>query len=191
MCAVLPTMPSAALIFAKAPVPALMHDCNSDRYPHLQGDILEDIALIENLEETKRTAVDIAEKVKQAKETELSIGKAREVYRPVATRGSLVYFLIDTLNALDRCYHYSMANFVFILRKGEHSCIIVLCSALALCLWSGLLILQDATHQAVRTSHRYSRQRLLQTCVGWLLLSANVTAMDLGVSCHIAVQTLC
>jgi len=85
----------------------------------VQGDILEDIALIENLEETKRTAVDIAEKVKQAKETELSIGKAREVYRPVATRGSLVYFLIDTLNALDRCYHYSMANFVYILRKGE------------------------------------------------------------------------
>jgi len=63
--------------------------------------------------------VDIAEKVKQAKETELSIGKAREVYRTVATRGSLVYFLIDTLNALDRCYHYSMANFVYILRKGE------------------------------------------------------------------------
>ena len=85
----------------------------------MQGDILEDIALIENLEETKRTAVDIAEKVKQAKETELSIGKAREVYRTVATRGSLVYFLIDTLNALDRCYHYSMANFVYILRKGE------------------------------------------------------------------------
>lgn len=65
--------------------------------------------------------MDIAEKVKQAKETELSIGKAREVYRPVATRGSLVYFLIDTLNALDRCYHYSMANFVFILRKGGPS----------------------------------------------------------------------
>ena len=85
----------------------------------VQGDILEDIALIENLEETKRTAVDIAEKVKQAKETEVSIGKAREVYRTVATRGSLVYFLIDTLNALDRCYHYSMANFVYILRKGE------------------------------------------------------------------------
>ena len=110
----------------------------------LQGDILEDIALIENLEETKRTAVDIAEKVKQAKETELSIGKAREVYRPVATRGSLVYFLIDTLNALDRCYHYSMANFVFILRKGEHSCIIVSCSTLALCF---LILLADTARR--------------------------------------------
>lgn len=56
--------------------------------------------------------------VRQAKQTEISISKAREVYRPVATRGSLVYFLIDNLNALDRVYHYSMANFVYILIKG-------------------------------------------------------------------------
>ncbi|KAK9808985.1 hypothetical protein WJX72_007373 [[Myrmecia] bisecta] len=88
------------------------------RLANSQGDILEDIALIENLEETKRTATDIAEKVIQAKTTEVSISKAREVYRPVATRGSLTYFLIDTLNVLDRCYHYSMANFVYILKKG-------------------------------------------------------------------------
>ena len=33
----------------------------------LQGDILDDIPLIENLEETKRTAVQIAEQVKAAK----------------------------------------------------------------------------------------------------------------------------
>lgn len=67
-----------------------------------QGDILEDIELIENLEETKRTAVEIEEKVSQAKVTEVSISAAREVYRPVAARGSQVYFLIDNLNALDR-----------------------------------------------------------------------------------------
>ena len=39
----------------------------------LQGDILEDIELIENLEQTKRTAVDIEEKVKLAKQTEVSV----------------------------------------------------------------------------------------------------------------------
>jgi dynein heavy chain, axonemal len=83
-----------------------------------QGDILEDIALIENLEETKLTAVEVAEKVRAAKDTQIKISKAREVYRPVAERGALMYFLIDTLNALDRVYHYSMANFVSILRKG-------------------------------------------------------------------------
>jgi len=40
-----------------------------------------------------------------------------QVYRTVATRGSLVYFLIDNLNALGREYHYSMANFVMVLKK--------------------------------------------------------------------------
>ncbi len=62
--------------------------------------------------------MEIEEKVKLAKQTEIQIAKAREVYRPVATRGSLVYFLIDNLNALDRVYHYSMANFVYVLKKG-------------------------------------------------------------------------
>jgi hypothetical protein len=90
---------------------SVIHNC-------AQGDILEDIELIENLEETKKTAMDIEEKVKLAKVTEVNIAKAREVYRPVATRGSLTYFLIDNLNALDRVYHYSMANFVFVLIKG-------------------------------------------------------------------------
>jgi dynein heavy chain len=90
--------------------------------PPPQGDILEDIELIENLEQTKRTSIDIEEKVKLAKVTEVNIAKAREVYRTVATRGSLVYFLIDNLNALDRVYHYSMANFVYVLKKGMDVC---------------------------------------------------------------------
>ena len=62
--------------------------------------------------------LDIEEKVRLAKDTEVKISSAREVYRPVATRGSLMYFLIDNINTLDRVYHYSMANYVYILRKG-------------------------------------------------------------------------
>eukprot|EP00976_Prorocentrum_cordatum_P058658 1173346-Prorocentrum_minimum.AAC.1 len=88
------------------------------RLANSQGDILEDIELIENLEETKRTSTEIAKKVIVAKETEISINLAREIYRPVASRGSLVYFLIDNLNVLDRVYNYSMANYVYILQKG-------------------------------------------------------------------------
>ena len=49
---------------------------------------------------------------------QVSISKAREVYRPVAVRGSLLYFLVDSLNSLDRVYHYSMAAFVQSLKKG-------------------------------------------------------------------------
>ena len=48
------------------------------RLANAQGDILEDIELIENLEVTKRTAVDIEEKVKLAKTTEVGcwLGRA-------------------------------------------------------------------------------------------------------------------
>uniref|UniRef100_A0A7S0GLB7 Dynein heavy chain n=1 Tax=Micromonas pusilla TaxID=38833 RepID=A0A7S0GLB7_MICPS len=88
------------------------------RLANSQGDILEDIELIENLEETKRTATEIAEKVVQATETQTVINSTREVYRPVAARGALMYFLVDALNVLDRVYQYSMANFVYILKKG-------------------------------------------------------------------------
>ena len=83
-----------------------------------KGDILEDTELIENLEETKKTADDIAEKVAAATETEKVINEAREAYRPVAARGSLFYFLIDSLCVLDRVYQYSMANYVYVLTKG-------------------------------------------------------------------------
>lgn len=42
----------------------------------------------------------------EAQATEASISRAREVYRSVAVRGSLLYFLVDSLSALDRVYHY-------------------------------------------------------------------------------------
>lgn len=86
----------------------------------LQIDILEDVELVENLEETKRAATSVAQQVKAAKETEVKLSAAREVYRPVASRGAVLYFLIDLLPSLDRVYHYSMANFTRILHKGTN-----------------------------------------------------------------------
>lgn len=74
--------------------------------------------LIEGLEATKKTAADIAAQAQEAQATQAQISKAREVYRPVAVRGSLLYFLVDSLSALDRVYHYSMANFVRIMGKA-------------------------------------------------------------------------
>ena len=49
---------------------------------------------------------------------QVRLSAAREVYRPVAANGALLYFLINNLHELDRCYHFSMANFVAILGKG-------------------------------------------------------------------------
>ena len=76
------------------------------------------MALVENLEETKCTALQIAEKVALARDTSDKLSRAREMYRQVAARGALLYFVIDSLSVLDRVYHYSMANFMKILQKG-------------------------------------------------------------------------
>ena len=52
-----------------------------------------DEELIVSLENTKATVLEISEKVGVAKATSLKINEARETYRPVAARGSLIFFL--------------------------------------------------------------------------------------------------
>ena len=82
-----------------------------------EGDILGDEELIISLEVTKATVIEISEKVGVAKATSLKINQARETYRPVAARGSLIYFLVDTLNVIDHMYQFSLAAFNFIYSK--------------------------------------------------------------------------
>lgn len=76
-----------------------------------QGDIISDHELISNLETTKETADDIAKKAALAATTQESIAKAREFYRPVAIRASLMFFLIDRLVSLDHMYQFSLHMF--------------------------------------------------------------------------------
>eukprot|EP00741_Cyanophora_paradoxa_P004754 tig00000828_g4612.t1 len=83
-----------------------------------QGDILEDVALIENLEETKVVATEIGEKVKVAIATEAEINGARESYRPVASRASLLFFLMNELHKIHTFYHYSLGAFVSVFERA-------------------------------------------------------------------------
>lgn len=88
------------------------------RLANAEGDILGDEALIVSLEETKATSQEIAEKVQVAKITEQTIAKAREVYRPVAERGSLMYFLIDQLSVISHMYQFSLDTFNYMFKKA-------------------------------------------------------------------------
>ena len=76
-----------------------------------EGDILSNEELIVALEETKATVKDINAKVIIAQETEVKIAKAFESYRSNANRGSLIYFLMNSLNIVDYMYQYSLAAF--------------------------------------------------------------------------------
>ena len=55
---------------------------------------MDDDELIEVLRISKITSAEVNEKLEVAAETQTKIGNAREEYRPVAFRGSIMYFLI-------------------------------------------------------------------------------------------------
>jgi len=55
---------------------------------------LQNIGLIERLELTKETSVEIKRQQQIALATEENINKLREVYRVVATEGAMLYFLL-------------------------------------------------------------------------------------------------
>lgn len=62
-----------------------------------QGNILDDELLIETLGTSKVKSQEISLKVQEAEQTELSIDTNRNLYRPVAYRGSILYFCIADL----------------------------------------------------------------------------------------------
>lgn len=74
-------------------------------------DILSDVALVENLETTKKTAGEIETKAIEAKVTAAKIDEARESYRPVASRASLLYFILNDLNKINMLYQFSLKAF--------------------------------------------------------------------------------
>ena len=73
-----------------------------------EGNILDDEVLINTLSESKLTATAIGERVAEAEITEAEINDTRSRYLPVATRGSIIYFVIADLAGIDPMYQYSL-----------------------------------------------------------------------------------
>jgi len=78
----------------------------------LKGPLIEDVELMSVLNTTKQTAAEINEKLSIAKDTELKIDTAREEFRPIATRGSVLYFLICDMPHVNCMYQTSLVQFL-------------------------------------------------------------------------------
>jgi len=83
-----------------------------------EGDLTENIVLIESLEEAKRVSIDVNEKVAIAQETEIKINEAREGYREAANRGALLFFALGELFKIHSFYHYSLAAFTSVFLRA-------------------------------------------------------------------------
>ncbi|KAE8580906.1 hypothetical protein XENTR_v10024588 [Xenopus tropicalis] len=83
-----------------------------------ESNFLGDTLLVEKLETTKLTAAEIEMKVLEAKVNEVKINEAREHYRPVAARASLLYFIINDLKKISPMYQFSLKAFNIVFHKS-------------------------------------------------------------------------
>ncbi|CAE7538086.1 Dnah1, partial [Symbiodinium microadriaticum] len=82
------------------------------------GNILDDTVLIETLAQSKLTSEEIKAKMKEASVIEEEIVVQSELYRPVAKRSSLLYFVIADLGDVDPMYQYSLPWFTMLFVRG-------------------------------------------------------------------------
>lgn len=111
-----------------------------------EGNILDNEELVNTLNDSKSTSAAITRRLEEAEKTEKNITVAREKYRCVAAKGSIMYFVVADLALIDPMYQFSLRYFTQLFNATIEN------SAKSKVLEERLEILLDETTKAVYTN---------------------------------------
>lgn len=77
-----------------------------------KGNMLDNDDLVATLENTKTSAVQVMEKLRLGAITSADINKLRNTYRPAATRGAILFFVLANMSAVNFMYQYSLTSYL-------------------------------------------------------------------------------
>ena len=83
--------------------------------------LLDDVDLIKTLQSSKTAAIEVDKQIKASVELEQNIEKARNLYKEVSIRGSVLYFVIKDLSLIDPMYQYSLQYITKLFNMAIHA----------------------------------------------------------------------
>ncbi|KAL7690391.1 putative AAA+ ATPase domain, dynein heavy chain region D6 P-loop domain-containing protein [Plasmopara halstedii] len=89
-----------------------------ERLSASKANLLDDVELVSVLANTKAKATEVNDKILAAEEVKQGIDEKREYYRPVAARGSILYFGIVEFAAVNVMYQTSLDQFLQLFVKS-------------------------------------------------------------------------
>eukprot|EP00756_Hemistasia_phaeocysticola_P025139 Hpha_TRINITY_DN15989_c0_g2::TRINITY_DN15989_c0_g2_i1::g.72379::m.72379/K10408/DNAH; dynein heavy chain, axonemal len=80
--------------------------------------LLDDQSLIDTLKTSKKTGIEIAQKLKEGEVTAAKIQETREQYRECAQRASILYFVLSDLCFIDTMYQFALDAYIILFIKS-------------------------------------------------------------------------
>jgi len=89
-----------------------------DLLANSEGSLLDNLLLVETLQTSKETQATIKQQLEAAVKTREEIARERALYRPCATRASILFFVLADMGAIDNMYQFSLESYILLFRNS-------------------------------------------------------------------------